>query len=148
MIRREFHFVTKCEDYDDGANYDSKEDKHERITPVAEGDANLISSRIAGQGHDSDEMALHAPVLDIDFPAALIPSSTPGHFHLYLEKPIPWPAYENLLNALADANIIERGFANASISRHRTFVRKFDVPKPVKPEKRTLAEKPFDRMPF
>lgn len=65
----------------------------------------------------------HRPVLDIDFPAKLVPSSTPGKFHLYLDKPMTWPVYEKLLTALADAGIIEPGYANASIDRMATFVR-------------------------
>lgn len=67
-------------------------------------------------GSDSPQ-ATHRPVLDIDFPAELIPSSTPGHFHLYLDKPMTWRKYEALLEALAKAGLIERGFANASIER-------------------------------
>lgn len=65
----------------------------------------------------------HRPVLDIDFPAKLVPSSTPGRFHLYLDKPMSWAAYEKLLTALADAGIVERGYVRASIERGATFVR-------------------------
>ena len=36
---------------------------------------------------DPDTMQ-HRPILDLDFPAALVPSTTPGHFHLYLDKPM------------------------------------------------------------
>lgn len=28
---------------------------------------------------------LHAPTLDVDFPCELVPSSTPGHFHRYID---------------------------------------------------------------
>lgn len=66
---------------------------------------------------------VHRPVLDIDFPVKLVPSSTEGHFHLYLDKEMPWSTYKNLLNALAAAGIIEKGYAAASIARGYSTVR-------------------------
>ena len=73
---------------------------------------------------------LHRPVLDIDIPAALIPSSTPGHAHLYIDKPMTLTQYENLLWALVEAGIIEGGYANASSARGYTSVRLPWVKKP------------------
>lgn len=67
--------------------------------------------------------AQHRPVLDLDFPARLVPSTTDGHYHLYLDKPMTWTVYVNLLRALAEAGIIERGYANASIQRGYSAVR-------------------------
>ena len=66
---------------------------------------------------------MHRPVLDIDIPAALIPSSTPGHHHLYLDKPMTLLQYENLIHALAAAGIIEEGYAYASLARGYTSAR-------------------------
>jgi hypothetical protein len=65
----------------------------------------------------------HRPVLDLDMPAKLIPSSTPGHFHLIIDHEMPWPAYRKLLEALAEAGVIEWGFAAASINRGYSSVR-------------------------
>ena len=65
----------------------------------------------------------HRPVLDIDFPAALVPSTTPGHFHLYLDRALSWDDYEKLLRVLAEVGIIEQGYANVSIERRHTAVR-------------------------
>lgn len=84
---------------------------------------NAFSSEIVGS---SD---LHAPVLDIDFEARLVPSSTPGHYHLYLDKAVEWDAYERFLRAAADAGILQEGYVNASIERRATFVRKPGVKK-------------------
>lgn len=66
-----------------------------------------------------DHTARHALVLDIDHPAWLVKSSTPGHFHLYIDVPdgIPHSIYMALLGTLADANVIEPGYARASQSR-------------------------------
>lgn len=71
----------------------------------------------------ADDDGLHRPVLDIDFPAALIPSSTPGHFHLYLDKQLEGPRYMKLLDALAEAGIIEQGYASVSKARGYTSAR-------------------------
>jgi hypothetical protein len=65
----------------------------------------------------------HRPVLDLDLPAQLIPSSTPGHFHLYLDVELSHSTYMDLLTALAAAGIIERGYADASRERGYTAVR-------------------------
>lgn len=65
----------------------------------------------------------HRPVLDIDFPVKVIPSSTEGHFHLYMDIEMPWPKYKKLLEALSEAGIIEPGYAEASINRMATHVR-------------------------
>lgn len=70
-----------------------------------------------------EEVKVHKPVLDIDFDAKLIPSTTEGHFHLYLDKEIPWNKYVKLLSVLAEVGIIEEGFAKASINRGYSAVR-------------------------
>ena len=61
----------------------------------------------------------HMVLLDIDYEAQLIPSSTPGHYHLYLDVPggIEHEKYMRLLRALSDAKVIEPGFAQSAISR-------------------------------
>lgn len=87
-------------------------------------DANLISSRLQGS-----PKGLHSPVLDIDFPARLVPSATPGHFHLYLDRPMTWDAYEELLKALAKAKIISRHYLKHSVLRQATMARPPWVPK-------------------
>jgi hypothetical protein len=86
---------------------------------VKEKEANLVTSRVAGVDND-----VHAPVLDIDFEAQLVPSRTEGHYHLYLERPMHWETYSRLLHALAEAGIIQHGFLQASLQRHATCVRK------------------------
>ena len=65
----------------------------------------------------------HRPVLDIDLPARLIPSTTPGHFHLYLDIEIPHEKYMRLLDALGEAGILEPGYVLASKARGYTAAR-------------------------
>jgi hypothetical protein len=100
--------VDKMDDYAD-----------ETRNPVLDpDDANVVSSHFGGVNSE-----YHRPVLDIDFPAALVPSTTPGHFHLYLDKVLTWEEYEKLLNVLAEVGIIERGYRNVSVERRHTAVR-------------------------
>lgn len=67
----------------------------------------------------------HVVALDIDYPAHLIESSTPGHYHLYLDVPggIPHSKYLALLQALANAGVIEQGYAEVSIARGHSDLR-------------------------
>lgn len=96
-------------------------------------DANLIGSWCAPPvnqaGADGHPLALgmqgdwHLPCIDIDHPLEVRESSTPGHFHLLIGKPMEWTRYIKLLDALADAGLVERGYVEASLNRGQTFVR-------------------------
>jgi hypothetical protein len=91
--------------------------------------ANLVASVLEPNVTGDD--AQHRPVLDIDFPARLVPSSTPGHFHLYLDGvTISWAKYRTLITALAFAGVIEEGYAAASLARGYTAVRPPGVTRP------------------
>jgi len=91
---------------------------------------NLISSKIVetkkwitfnwGKDKNKDQ---HMPVLDLDFEAELIPSSTSGHNHLYLNKPITWEDYEKLLRVLNEIGYIEDGVYKAALHRKATHLR-------------------------
>jgi homocysteine S-methyltransferase len=69
------------------------------------------------------EFCVTQPVFDIDYPARLVPSTTPGHWHLYLDRDVPWDKYEKVLEAMADAGLIEEGFVAAAKKGKGTFVR-------------------------
>jgi hypothetical protein len=66
---------------------------------------------------------MHRPLLDIDFPAVVIPSTTPGHGHLYIDKEMSWKDYKKLLNLFADLGIIEHGYRGASLARGYSALR-------------------------
>lgn len=88
--------------------------------------ANVVTSLLSDEPVSFDaEPRRHALVLDIDHPAWLVPSTTPGHYHLYVDVPggIEPEKYSTLLTALADAGVIEWGYAAASIARGWTSVR-------------------------
>jgi hypothetical protein len=105
-----------------------------------EQDANLVSSMVPGDG----ETYLHAPVLDIDYGARLVESSSPGHFHLYLDKVCTWEQYLAVLEAMANAHLIERGYVEAAKRRGTTMVRI----RPTKPAALVKTPEVTDDEPF
>lgn len=112
------------QDWDDterssaGVDWLPERSRHEVLSAD---DSNLIGSLTKNFDTVTGQV-LHQPVLDIDFPAKLVPSQTEGHFHLYLDVDIPHEDYMRLLDALALAGIIEPGYAGASQARGQTFV--------------------------
>lgn len=81
-------------------------------------DAQIVASRIKETGK-------HHLLIDLDVPAHLIPSTTEGHSHLYIEcgEGIEWGKIESVLSALVSAGIVEGGYASASIERGFTALR-------------------------
>ena len=107
--------------------FSSKDPKDDGYSPVPADPehANLIGS-LTDKGK-------HMPVIDIDYPAELIPSSTPGHFHLYLNKACTWDQYKDVLRAMANAGLIQQGYLNWSLERGQSFLRRPGVKKNEEP---------------
>jgi len=106
----------------------------EQRTPVEDLDlAVVVSSRMTDEAAAKvgpwsivgalNPAEMHRPVLDLDIDAKLLPSSTRGHWHLYLDRPMSWSVYQELLVALAKAGIVESGYAAAASRRGATHVR-------------------------
>lgn len=87
-----------------------------RISTSSPQDAQVVSSEIEGSEY-------HTPMLDLDYSVRVIESSTPGHHHIYIDKPVLWKHYKNVLIALRDAGLIEEAFADVSIKRKSTHLR-------------------------
>jgi hypothetical protein len=83
-------------------------------------DADVVASSYNAHGFNT---SMHRPVLDIDLDAVLVPSSTPGHHHLYIDKLMSWETYTELLQALAKAGIVQQGFVDVSLKRGASMVR-------------------------
>ena len=96
-------------------------DRSPRIQ-VPEEEANLISSKT--------ESGRHAPALDLDLPSRLVPSSTPGHYHLYVDVELSWPRYVILLLGLTLSGLMGPSYFAHSLRRRMTLVRKPGVRKP------------------
>jgi hypothetical protein len=73
----------------------------------------------------------HAILLDIDVPAWLVPSSTEGHSHLYVDVHCREEDYFAFLDAAAKVGLIQYGYASASKKKGATFLRLPWVKKPV-----------------
>jgi hypothetical protein len=78
-------------------------------------DANLVSSLTRS--------GTHMPAIDIDHPALLVPSSTPGHSHLFIDSQMSWRSYRKLLKALYKSGVIGRNAYWRSLDRGASFVR-------------------------
>ncbi len=92
------------------------------ITECDYDEANLISSLCYN--------GLHRPVLDLDFPCELIPSSSSNCFHLYINRCCTWEDYENLLIAMRKCGFLQKGFVDNSIRKKASFVRPPWIKKP------------------
>lgn len=90
-----------------------------------DGSGNLYSSEL-----DDGTNYFHAPTLDIDgINVEVLESTTPGNFHLYIDKAISWGNYKQLLLALEACGICQSGFVGLSIARGASFLRKPGVEK-------------------
>ncbi|WNT44357.1 hypothetical protein SEA_MABODAMACA_39 [Microbacterium phage Mabodamaca] len=91
--------------------------------------ATVITSRVAGQTptlqkyKDAGYVPRHKVILDLDLPAKLVPSTTEGHFHLYIDHEVDWEDYQDLLVALERCGLVETGYVNASLARGHTAAR-------------------------
>lgn len=108
----------------EGLLYSKVEDFGKNYGPAGAGtittdieQANVITSMIA------DRVTHHKVVIDLDLPTKLVPSSTPGHFHLYIDHEMELEPYMKLLKALLEAGLVEEGYVNAAIARGHTAVR-------------------------
>ncbi|WWV91870.1 hypothetical protein GMYAFLOJ_CDS0040 [Microbacterium phage phiMiGM15] len=80
-------------------------------------EANIVTSAIEGL---EDR---HLILIDLDVPAYLLPSSTEGHSHLYIDTKVTTVGLQKVLDALADVGVVERGYADASRARGYSALR-------------------------
>lgn len=92
-----------------------RQNKNRRLVDPTFESPNLISSLT----EDGSQM----PILDLDFDFRLVESSTPGHFHLYFEKPISPRKWRVLMLALWYSGVVEMGYAVWSLRRGANFAR-------------------------
>lgn len=83
----------------------------------------VVTSEVANRETWGPIEDLHKPVLDIDLPVIVLPSSTEGHNHLFIDKELTWAQYVKLLDVLVEVGIVEEGFRGASVARKHTAVR-------------------------
>lgn len=88
-------------------------------------DANLIGSRL-------QNTQTHRLMLDLDFECELVPSSTPGRYHLYANKFLHHEDMDKLVNTLVEVGILNEGIktmqwdANGELALRLPWVKKGD----------------------
>lgn len=102
---------------DFGAGYIEGQSEHGRDEVSDVASANVVSS-LRG-----DRPGTHAVLLDLDVPAWLVPSSTPGHSHLYADVRCSHGDYVAFLRAAERVGLIEPGYLAAVESRGYSSVR-------------------------
>lgn len=112
-------------------------DRSESLEPSDAVNANLVGSLRAD--------GLHAPVLDVDKPVRLVPSTTNGHYHLYVDVPMSWRSYRRLLRALYLGGVVDRSVYWRSLDRRCTYVRPPWVAKSAEEAARGDIDTPHDR---
>lgn len=91
---------------------------------VPEDKANLVTSLLKEDpAFDFGQGPLHAPAIDLDFPARLVPSSTEGHFHLFIDSKLTWPQYVCLLTGFLMAGLIQKRWYQAAMARGYSALR-------------------------
>ena len=113
------NFTTK------GRDEDGEYDEH--VEPAIVGsydEANVLTSIIAPSETTWDALVgQHAPVLDLDFPCTLLDSTTPGHHHLVIDRPLTWDQLVILMDAMAVVGLLEVGYVAAAKRRGYTSIR-------------------------
>jgi len=107
--------VTQWAGEDSSGDLDvTRETRHKVSDPRA---ADVISSKITGTRD------LHTLMIDLDVPAKVVPSTTEGHSHLYIDVPMEFRHVVEILTALSEAGVVEPGYRGVSIDRGETFLR-------------------------
>lgn len=117
----------KVTTWDEDSSVTYSQEQREPAKDIAEAN---ISTSIREDIGDPHAEPVHALLIDLDLPAWLVPSSTPGHSHLYVDTAIQQSVYFRLLDALADAGVIQRGYAASSKARGGTALRLPWIKKP------------------
>lgn len=79
--------------------------------------AQVVSSEI------DDKRGRHTIMVDVDLPARLVETTTPGHHHLYIDLELSWWKYRRLLRALMRAGVVSKGYYKMSLQRKATHLR-------------------------
>jgi len=88
-------------------------------------EANAVCSWIKDPNFGIFDDQKHVVALDLDIPAYLVPSSTEGHSHLYIDVPggVEHEDYMELVALLGRIGVVEDGYAAVSLKRGFTDLR-------------------------
>lgn len=77
----------------------------------------------------------HLPIFDIDHSVLSWETTTPGHYHLVIDRPMSESHYLYLLDAMVKVGLVQEGYARASRKRKAAWLR---MPWTKKPRKAPL----------
>lgn len=77
----------------------------------------------------SAPVAARETAFRLSVPARLVPSSTQGHFHLYLETRLRWDDYLGLMRRMVDAGLLEKDWVDMNERRRMAMLRKPGIKK-------------------
>lgn len=108
----------------DDLSADSSEQKFGGDVDFASDRPNVVTSLYADVwAITKPERPLHLPVIDVDLPISAVESSTPGHFHLYIERTMTTESLWKLLDVMEKVGLVEPGYVAASKQRGYTTAR-------------------------
>lgn len=113
-LSKDDHLLYKVLKWSNGSKEEFTDNR--KLTMSIE-EADIITSQLA------DKPGYHTFMVDLDVPARLIPSSTEGHSHLYVDVEMTWEKYQQILCALAGAGIIQKGYYLSSLRAKLTSLR-------------------------
>jgi hypothetical protein len=90
-------------------------------------DANLLTSRIEATIDTEEEK--HFIIMDVDHEAELIPSSTPGHYHLYIYHEVTKEQLDKFVAVAREIGLIQQGIVRGYKERGVLCLRKPGVVK-------------------
>lgn len=112
----------------EASDYDEEDD--DRVTTELLEDSEAVGSKVTehdvidfGSLEPVDTIAMRCLAIDIDVPAWLIPSSTEGHSHLYVDLLVTDDALWTFLDAAAEIGLVESGYVAACKARGMTSLR-------------------------
>ena len=86
-------------------------------------DANIVTSEYDEGDDYPGAIRQHMPVLDVDIPVQLVPSTNVGHYHLYFGIAVAEEKYWAMLDAMTDAGVVQAAWVDASKNRGYSAVR-------------------------
>lgn len=83
-------------------------------------DADIVASETRSLGRRKGK---HLVMFDVDIPMSVVPSTTPGHNHVFFDTYVTRGQLFHLLDVMADCGIVEQGYVSASKARGFTALR-------------------------
>lgn len=102
---------------------DSEQIETDNVAKILHDNVHLTEANSVGSALNWSFGEKHKPVLDLDMDVMVVPSSTRGHHHLYIDHEMPWENYSLLLWVLQHVGILQPNYVRACLARRESFLR-------------------------